>query len=239
MCCGRGGLVGECKTLAEARRERPTETALVRLWNELDCEQIPDRPTEIFRVMPRRGDDAELLEREGVKVPRYVLQQECDRHQQTLIRNECLTQLFDDDGTFEKEIVDWDLCATKLKRPPRFRWEQLRCEELVAVSPLAEWAIRSVREAKAAETERRRGKSDNEVALEEAAARLAAEEADWVRRKVMLDELEAIKAEARAVADTARDFKPDDFLVVTDDGPEEDPPWLPEGEMFKGFETEL
>lgn len=231
LWAGRSGAVpvSECVTLAAARRERPTETALLARWNELDCEQLPDRPTEVFRAIPQPpGAALEMVEREGVKVPRYVLQQECDRHQQALIKAECLEQLFSPDGAFDRERVDWDACATRMRRPPRFRWEQLRCDELVPPSPLAEWAIRSVAAAKRA----REGKTDNEIALEEAAAAAAAADARDARDARLHDDLEGIKAEARASAERHRDW-------VAGDGTDHPDQWLPDGDMVKGFEFEL
>ena len=143
--------LGACVRLAERRKAEPHSEYLEKKWASLECHLMPSTPTQVFRANPNLGaaDRMEMLERNGQKVPRFILQQECDEHQRELIKHDCLLQRFTHAGDFGGEIVDWDACAKKMAKPPKFRWEQLRCEELVQVSPAAQWAIESVARTKA------------------------------------------------------------------------------------------
>ena len=143
--------LGACVRLAERRKAEPHSEYLEKKWASLECHLMPSTPTQVFRANPNLGaaDRMEMLERNGQKVPRFILQQECDEHQRELIKHDCLLQRFTHAGDFGGEIVDWEACAKKMAKPPKFRWEQLRCEELVQVSPAAQWAIESVARTKA------------------------------------------------------------------------------------------
>ena len=143
--------LGACVRLAERRKAEPHSEYLEKKWASLECHLMPSTPTQVFRANPNLGatDRMEMLERNGQKVPRFILQQECDEHQRELIKHDCLLQRFTHAGDFGGEIVDWEACAKKMAKPPKFRWEQLRCEELVQVSPAAQWAIESVARSKA------------------------------------------------------------------------------------------
>ena len=143
--------LGACVRLAERRKAEPHSEYLEKKWASLECHLMPSTPTQVFRANPNLGatDRMEMLERNGQKVPRFILQQECDEHQRELIKHDCLLQRFTHAGDFGGEVVDWEACAKKMAKPPKFRWEQLRCEELVQVSPAAQWAIESVARTKA------------------------------------------------------------------------------------------
>ncbi|KAH8096173.1 hypothetical protein JL720_3526 [Aureococcus anophagefferens] len=125
--------LGACVRLAERRKAEPHSEYLEKKWASLECHLMPSTPTQVFRANPNLGaaDRMEMLERNGQKVPRFILQQECDEHQRELIKHDCLLQRFTHAGDFGGEIVDWEACAKKMAKPPKFRWEQLRCEELV------------------------------------------------------------------------------------------------------------
>ena len=160
--------LSECLLLAEQRREAPEDAKLLAEWTRLECHLIPESPTQVFRAnrgAPVPGEGAmEMLERNGQKVPRFILQQECDTHQQALVKHDCLLQRFHHaTGEFGGEIVDWEKCGKAMENPPKFRWEQLRCEELVEPSPAAKWAMQHVKDTqKKVEADKVKDEADND-----------------------------------------------------------------------------
>ena len=97
--------LGACVRLAERRKAEPHSEYLEKKWASLECHLMPSTPTQVFRANPNLGatDRMEMLERNGQKVPRFILQQECDEHQRELIKHDCLLQRFTHAGDFGGE----------------------------------------------------------------------------------------------------------------------------------------
>eukprot|EP00966_Prymnesium_polylepis_P282168 6520163-Prymnesium_polylepis.1 len=78
---GEGG-VNECLRLARLRESSGEhDDAVERRWKELQCHNLPERPTDVFTSRPPPSQKADVMTLNGFKVPKAMLQQECMKHQ--------------------------------------------------------------------------------------------------------------------------------------------------------------